>query len=69
MNAISKEYDKIKKRMDKAKQDLKNLQERCPHENVTKQHRKDEGYSQRTLYYTYFNCKDCKKWWDVEGTQ
>lgn len=50
---------------------IKDIQNKCPHESIIKEHHGDTGnYDPRDdSYWTDFHCLDCDKRWTEEGTK
>jgi hypothetical protein len=75
MDELYRQRDKHKKNMFKANSAIKELRERCPHENVEKDRafeievyydRDEDAENHRPIYEQYSTCKDCGKRWSEQ---
>lgn len=69
-DVIKAEVDKITKKLKKWEQRLKDARAACTHPNATKTHHANTGNwcPQDDSYWTTFNCPDCGKIWNMDGS-
>ena len=61
---IATRVSRLNKHISDARQRIKELQEECPHTNVTKTYEGDGGgYDYKASYWIDFVCLDCGKRW------
>jgi len=65
---IKTKYDRIQRRLLKARDDLLTLQAECTHEGAEKTYRGDTGNWCRAddSYWIEFRCPHCSKFWTEE---
>lgn len=62
---IKRRYTTIMKKIESLEQEINELQEECPHANVTIKHDSNTGNYDPTAdsYWIDFHCQDCDKRW------
>lgn len=68
--SIATEVQRIKKKIKKWELRLKEAQATCKHQNASKTHHANTGNwcPQDDSYWTTFNCPDCGKIWNMDGS-
>jgi len=70
MAKVRAKAERLVKKLHKTQQELKALQEACPHPNRTKEHKANTGNYDPSSdrYWTVFHCPDCGNQWSVDGS-
>lgn len=61
-NQIRRKHNSITKRLNKATEDMRQLQKDCPHVNVKQEYKSDTGNYDpgMDMYWIEFRCEDCQ---------
>lgn len=67
MNKIARKLKTIENKIDKLEAEIANIQENCPHENLTYKYCGSTGHYDRSddAYWMIWKCQDCKKQWQT----
>lgn len=62
---VRRKYNLIIKRMNKATEDMRQLQKDCQHDNVKQEYKSDTGNYDPSMdmYWVEFRCEDCQAFW------